>query len=206
MNDSLIRRFCESRHRWLIVATATGLLALAALLPMVDDFFDKRTSRSELSESLAAARVTAESLPVYEKQTAEVGKELEALEVRTIDDASVARFRSRLVDVVRESGCQIRRIEVGAPTRRPWKEKDEALSEVAAAAGEGATPFSLERRSVILAVDGPMTAVQDFLDHLEKEKTLSHPHRVQMQAVSGGGETVTLELELWLFALSRTAA
>src|SRR5215213_7149233 len=135
MNDSLIRKFCESRHRWLIVATATGLLALAALLPMVDDFFDKRTSRSELSESLAAARVTAESLPVYEKQTAAVGKELEALEVRTIDDESVARFRSRLVDVVRDSGCQIRRIEVGAPTRRPWKENDEALSEVAAATG-----------------------------------------------------------------------
>jgi hypothetical protein len=206
MNDSLIRKFCESRHRWLIVATATGLLALAALLPMVDDFFDKRTSRSELSESLAAARVTAESLPVYEKQTAAVGKELEALEVRTIDEASVARFRSRLVDVVRDSGCQIRRIEVGAPTLRPWKENDQALTEVSVPTGDGVTPFSLERRGVILAVDGPMASVQDLLDRLEKEQTLSHPHRVQMQAVSGGGETVTLELELWLFALSRTAA
>ena len=31
MNNSLIRKFCESRYRWPIVATATALLALAAV-------------------------------------------------------------------------------------------------------------------------------------------------------------------------------
>ena len=59
---------------------------------------------------------------------------------------------------------------------------------------------------MILAVDGAMTAIHDLLARLEKEQTLSHPHRVQMQAASAGGETVMLELELWLFALARTAA
>jgi len=204
MNDSLIRTFCESRHRWLIVATATGLAALAVLLPMVDDFFDKRSSRSELSEELVRARQTAEQLPTFEKQAAAVRQELEALEVRTIDEAGVARFRSRLVDVVRESGCQIRRIEVGAPTRRPWIENDKPLNETTSP-DAARTPFVLDRRSVILSVDGAMAAVQDLLARLEREQTLSHPHRVHLQAGSGG-ETVTLELELWLFALSRTAA
>jgi hypothetical protein len=205
MNDSLVRKFCESRRRWLIVATATGLLALVGLLPTVDDYFDKRTSRSELADQLATARLTAESLPAYEKQAEGVRAELEALEVRTVDAAGVAKFRSRLVDLVRESGCQIRRIDVGAPTRRPWSEQDDALAEVARPAA-GATPFVLERRSVVLAVDGAMPAVHDLLDRLEKERTLSHPHRLQMQGASAGGETVTMELELWLFALARTAA
>jgi hypothetical protein len=59
---------------------------------------------------------------------------------------------------------------------------------------------------VILAVDGAMSAIQDLLTRLENEQTLSHPHHLQLQAVSASGETVTLELELWLFALSRTAA
>jgi hypothetical protein len=204
MNDSLIRRFCESPHRWLIVVSLTGLLALAVLLPMVDDYFDKSSSRSELTENLARARETAESLPSLEKQAGAVRKDLEALEVRTVDEASLARFRSRLVDVVRESGCQIRRIEVGQPTRRSWKENDKPLSE--APTGGADTPFSLERRPVILAVDGAMSAIQDLLTRLEKEQTLSHPHQMQLQAVSASGETVTLELELWLFALSRTAA
>ena len=205
MNDSLARRFCESRHRWLIVAIATALLALVALLPMVDDYFDKSTSRSDLTEELAAARLTAESLPAYEKQAEQVRSELEALEVRAVDEAGVAKFRSRLVDLVRESGCQIRRIDVGAPTRRPWSENDDALAEIGLPRG-AAAPFTLERRSVVLAVDGNMPAVHELLDRLEKERTLSHPHRLQMQGASANGETVTLELELWLFALSRTAA
>lgn len=131
MNDSLIRRFCETRHRWPIVATATALLALATVWPSVDDYFDKQSSRSELSEDLVHARLTAATLPAFEKRVAAVRVELEALEVRSVEDGSLARFRSRLVDLVRESGCQIRRIEVGAPTLRAWKQGDNPLDETA---------------------------------------------------------------------------
>ena len=205
MNDSLIRRFCETRHRWPIVATATALLALATVWPSVDDYFDKQTGGIELSEELAHARLTAATLPAFEKRVAATRVELEALEVRSVEDGSLARYRSRLVDLVRESGCQIRRIEVGAPTLRAWKTGDNPLDETAPAEAAD-TPFKLERRSVILAVDGRMSAVHDLLDRLEKEQTLSHPHRVQLQAASNGSDTVTLELELWLFALARTAA
>ena len=205
MHDSLIRKFCESRYRWLIVATATLLVALAAVLPLVDDFFDKRTSRSDLASTLEEARRTAAQLPAFEKQVAEVRRQLTALEVRTVDESSLPQFRSRLVDLVRESGCQIRRIEVSLPAKRAWMNPDNPLAETQPTSG-AATPFSLERRNVILAVDGAMTAVQDLLARLEKEQHLGHPRRLNMQPVSGSGETVTLELELWLFALSRKAA
>lgn len=205
MKTSLARKFCESRYHWPIVATATALLALATVVPLVDEYFDNRTSRSELSEELAAARQTADALPEFEKRTAIVREELAALERRTVDDETLAAFRSRLVDVVRESGCQIRQIEVGEPTRRRWNQGDDPLKETDQAPGKGgATPFSLERRSVLLAVDGPMPAVHDLLSRLEDERTLSHPHRLQMQATSSGSENVMVEMELWLFALSRT--
>jgi hypothetical protein len=206
MNDSLIRKFCESRHRWPIVATATVLLALAVVWPLVDDYFDKGSSRSGLSENLVRARQTAESLPKFEERAGGVQKQLAALETRTVDDASLPRYRSRLVEIVRESGCQIRRIEVGAPTRRQWKDKDNPLADPLTPVEGAATPFALERRSVSLGVDGSMSAIHDLLSRLEKEQSLSHPHRLQLQAVSGNGDSVTLELELWLFALSRSAA
>jgi hypothetical protein len=205
MNDSLIRKFCESRRRWLIVATASGLLGLVALLPMVDDYFDKRSSHSELSEKLAAARLTAETLPKLEKQATAVRVELDSLEVRTVDDANLARFRSELVDQVRDAGCQIRRLEVGSTTRRPWKENDDPLLEVSVPGGAD-TAFALERRSVVLSVDGNAAAIQDLLARLEQERKLSHPHRLQLQAASNGGDAVTVELELWLFTLARNAS
>lgn len=205
MTDSPIRRFCESRFRWLIVATATALVALAAVWPQADEYFDNRASRSELAEELDRARETAAALPVYEQRAAIVGAELEALQSRAVDDESLARFRSRLVDLVRESGCQIRQIEVGPATRRAWREGDDPLAEPAEGAGKpGATGFSLERRTVTLAVDGAMPAIYDLLARLDEEHTLSHPHRLQMQPASTGGETVMMELELWLYSLSRT--
>jgi hypothetical protein len=205
MNNSLIRKFCESRYRWPIVATATGLVAVATLGPLADEYFDNRSSHNELSEEVVRAQETAAALPEYERRTKTVRGELDALEQRTVDDPSLARFRSRLVDLVRDSNCQIRQIEVGLPTRRPWRRGDDPLKDSAPDPEKAsATPFSLERRSVLLAVDGAMPAIHDLLNRLEQQHTLSHPHRIQMQPASTGGETVMLELELWLFALART--
>jgi hypothetical protein len=185
--------------------TTTALLALATVVPSVDDYFDKRSSRSDLADDLVRARQTAHDLPKFEARVAKLNEELKGLEARAIDDAGLARFHSRLRDLVRESGCQIRRIEVGLPTSRAWKEGDQPLEDLPPGAGNE-TPFKLERRSVLLSVDGAMSAVNDLMTRLEEEHTLLHPHRVQLQGVSAGGETVTLELELWLFALARGAA
>jgi hypothetical protein len=110
------------------------------------------------------------------------------------------------VELVRDSGCQIRQLDVVAPTKRPWKQGDDPLKESADAAKAGETPFVLERRAMTLTVDGPMAAIHDLLGRLESERSLCHPHRVNLQSASAGGETVTLELELWLFALSRGKA
>ncbi len=205
MNSSPARKFCESRYRWPIVATATALVALATLWPAVDEYFDNRTSRGDLTDELVRARQTAAALPQYERRAAEVGEKLDALQLRAIDETAVAQFRSRLVDVVRESGCQIRHIEVGAPTRRAWGRGDDPLVQGPGSPDKaGATGFSLERRAVTLAVDGTTPAVHDLLSRLEDERTLAHPHRVELQAAAGGGEAVMLELELWLFSLVRT--
>lgn len=205
MTNSPIRKFCESRFRWLIVATATGLVGLATVLPLVDEYCDNSSSRNGLTEELARARETAAALPEYEDRTAAIRQELDSLEARTVDDSTLASFRSRLVDIVHESGCQIRQVDVGSPVRRVWTRGDDPLKDFAEASGSnGATPFTLERRSVLLSVDGAMPAIHDLLGRLEQEHTLSHPHRVQMQASANGGENVMLELELWLFALART--
>jgi hypothetical protein len=207
MNDSLIRKFCESRYRWPIVATGTTLFALAAVLPQVDDYYDKRNSRNELAENLGRVRQTASTLPQFEKRVAEVAGQLEALEVRTVDEQQLAQFRNRVMDIVRDAGCQVRQLEVGAPTTRPWNQGDDPLTPSAnSTTNANATPFALESRTMMLTVDGSMAAIHDLLARLEKEQTLCHPHRLQLQSASAEGETVTLELELWLFNLSRAKA
>lgn len=205
MNETLVRRFCESSHRKLIVAIVTILLGMVIVVPLVDEYFDKKESRRALAEELENARQTAARLPSLEKQVAKVVDELTAMEVRAVDDGSVSAYRTRLVEMVRESHCQIRRLDVASPTRRAWKEGDNPLADgrTGSAAGK-ATPFSLEQRSIQLSVSGRTHDLYELLERCQKDTTLAHPERIELHSDSQKSETVTMDLELRLFALSRS--
>ncbi len=204
MNNSPLRHFCESKHRKLIVVIVTTLLGLLVLIPLVDDYFGDRANHSTLVEELDEARTTAESLPELEKKVAGIVEKLAAIESRAISQDSVSNYRSQMVDLVRESGCQVRRFDVATPTRRAWLKKDNPLE---AAPSKGAmskkTPFALERRNVVLLVDGTMENVREFLGQLHDEESLAYLHHLKLHSASSGSDQVTLQIELWLFALSR---
>lgn len=204
MNETLVRRFCESSHRKLIVAIVTTLLGMAIIVPLVDEYFDKKESRRALAGELENARQTAAQLPHLEKQVAKVVDKLTALEVRAVDEGSISAYRTRLVEMVRESHCQIRRLDVASPTWRAWKEGDNPLGDgkTGPVAGK-ATPFSLEQRSIQLSVSGRTHDLYDLLERLEKDTTLAHPERIELHSDSQKSETVTMDLEMRLFALSR---
>ncbi|MAT69765.1 MAG: hypothetical protein CMJ58_09595 [Planctomycetaceae bacterium] len=171
--------------------------------PLADDYFDERSKHADLRAQLADAETTAAALPAEELQVAELTTQLAALEQRTMDEESVAAFRSRLIELIRASGCQIRRFDVGAATARPWTKGDHAIDDAKKPTQSAPTPFQLERRSVTLAVDGPITAIHSLLESIENEKQLAHPRRLQLSAGNRGGTTVMMELELWFFALTR---
>jgi hypothetical protein len=203
MNESLLRTFCESRHRKLIVAIVTTLAGLVVLVPLVDDYFDKRESRRTLMEDLDRAHQTERTLPAFEKRVAELEESVKQLEGRTVSDASVSQYRTNFLEMVRKAGCQMRRLEVGASAHRPWLVDDDPLQATSPTPTADKTPFQLERRSLNLSVDGDMANIHNLLEQLEQDKTIAYPRRVQLHASGGRGASATLELELWLFALTR---
>ena len=204
MNESPIRRFCESRHRQLIVVIATTLFGLLVLIPLVDDYFDNKASHSALTEDLDRARNAAEALPEVEQHVQEIVEKLAAIESRTISSKSVSNYMNKIVDMVRETGCQVRRFDVGTPVIRPWTKGDDPLmTTVSKEKSKGKTPFSLERRSVVLLVDGTMENLRGLLGQLYKEESIAYLHRLALQSTARSSEQVTMEIELWLFALGR---
>ena len=207
MNESPLRKFCESKHRKLIVAIVTTLFGLLVLIPLVDDNFGKRESHSTLTEELDRTRLTAEGLPEIEKQVAEIVEKLAAVESRAVSGNSVSGYRSKVVDIIRKADCQMRRFDVSTVTRRAWLKKDKPLeTTVSKGAKSKKTPFSLERRNVVLLVDGTMENVRELLGQLHKDDSLAYLHRLELQSAARGSEQVTLEIELWLFALGRQKA
>ncbi len=207
MNESPVRRFCESTHRKLIVAIVSTLVGLVVLIPLVDDYFDKEESRRALAEELDQARQTAESLPAYEERVTAITQEIGEYEVRSVSQKSISQYRSKLVELIRTSDCKVRRLEVSAPTSRPWLENDNPLLKpVTKGSKVKKTPFLLVRRSVALTVDGTMDNISGLLEKLHQEKTFAYPRRLDLHGVGHHGGAVAVELELWLFALERQGA
>ena len=204
MNDSILRKFCESRHRKLIVVIATTLFGLLVLIPLVDDYFDKKASHSALTEDLDRARQTVDGLPTLVRQSTKIGKQLVDFESRTVTSESVSEYRTKVVGMVRETGCQVRRLDVASPAARPWLENDNPL-EVQTTNDKKSrrTPFTLERRNVALTVDGTMESLRIFLEKLNQDNSVAYMHNLVIQSAGRNGDQVTADIEMWLFNLER---
>jgi len=204
MNETVLRTFIESRHRKLTVAIVTTVVALLVLVPLVDDTIEKSKTRGVLAQEVISARETNESLPKFEQRVKQVVNEVAKLETRTVTEESVSRARSDLVGLIRESGCQMRRLEVSAPQSRPWVENDDPLvMKAPLGVSKNKTPFTLERRTIHMSVAGEMASIHNLLDELEKDKAVSYPHRLQLQSTENRKSVAAMDLEMWYFALKR---
>lgn len=203
MNDSPIRKFCESPRRGLIAAIVTALLAIATLTPMADEYMEKSKDFAALEEELDRARETASDLPQLEDRTTKLLARLEQIEERCVSEETLSKYRTRLVEIVRDAGCQMRSLNLASPTLRAWNEGDSPLEAAIRGAQGTPTPFSLETRTVNLSVSGGAREIYQFLDKLKDESTLVYPDKLEMQSDGRGGDVVNVNLEMRLFALSR---
>lgn len=201
-HTEVIDRFCESRHRTLIVTSATLVVALATVLPQVDQYLNLRAEQDEKAEQLVEAGSTAELLTTLRERVETTTAELEALESRTLPGEAVPDWRRTLVGMVRSSGCTVRRISLGAVRTRRWREKDRVLADAKEKAGPD-TPFSLETRPVSLSVTGSIGEVRDLLERIEGGGMLVHANGLELRPTRQDGREVQMELELWCFALER---
>src|SRR5690242_985295 len=109
MIEQTLRRFCESKHRKLIVIAGTFTVGLVLVLPLVDVIRAGRDEQESLLAELDSARNVAAELEVFEKRVAEKTAELKAFEARTVDEESLPTLRGKLVDLAKETGCSIRK-------------------------------------------------------------------------------------------------
>jgi len=208
MIESPIRKFCESSRRKLIVVIVTAATGLLVLIPLVDEYFDARDKYTALADELDNARHTARALPELEEHVVQITGKLTEMEGRTVTARTVSRYRSQLVELIRDADCRVRRFDVSLPALRPWHQNDDPRRQAVPQTGAIAekTPFALERRSVTLLVDGTIDNVQNLLEQLHKDKTFAYPSRVDLHTNGQRGSSVTLEMEMWLFALERQTA
>jgi hypothetical protein len=204
MIEQTLRRFCESKHRWLIVIGGTFVVGLVLVLPLVDVYSADRDEKSTLLAELDSAKRVAAELKQFEKRVGEKLAELQVYEARTVDDGSLPALRGKLLDFAKETQCSIRRLSVGNVMTRPWAPGEDPISPVEGPKrAESKSMFVLEWRPVSISLSGTSTGLRTMLDRIAASKMLMHAKSIEMYPSSPTRQSLTLDMELWYFTLAR---
>ena len=206
MIENLAERLAQSKHRWLIVTGVTLLIGLVSALPQVDLLLAERSERTSLQEELTQAEATAARLPDYERKLAEKQEQLGRLRQLVVDEPQLGALRTWLVEAARQSGCRVRRIDLAAPTSKPWNGNDNPLTPVAAGtATNQKTLFQLQTRTVTLGVTGSSTEVFALLKAIDIDTRLKHANTIELKPTNESDHELQLDVTLWYFALVRNS-
>jgi hypothetical protein len=204
MIEQTLRRFCESKHRWLIVIGGTFVVGLVLVMPLVDVYSADRDEKTTLLADLDSAKRVAGDLKLFEKRVAEKLAVLQVYEARTVDDESLATLRGKLMEFAKETECSIRRLSVGNASSRPWAPGENPIAPVEGPKrAEAKSMFVLEWRPVSISLSGTSTGLRTMLDRIAASKMLMHAKSIEMYPSSPTRQTLTLDMELWYFTLAR---
>lgn len=203
MNE-LIVTACADRRVWLFVAVGTLIAGLVFVMPGVDHYIALRADRSDLIERKLAADRTVQQVKVYEAQLTGQQSELSNLRGQTLAEADVADFRNILVKLVRDSGCQLRRLNISSPQSRDWRVGDSPFNP--ATNDSQLTPFRLETRVVSLSLNGSLPRIRELLDKVQANDLYAFAKTIDIRPESQNPRQIDLNIELWFFALQRRDA
>jgi len=204
MIEQALRRFCESKHRPLIVIAGTFVVGLVPVIPLVDVYSAGRDEKDELLAELDSARHVAAGLERFESRVAEKLAQLKVFEARTVDDESLPVLRSKLVDLAKETGCSIRRIAVGGVSSRPWTPGENPIAAAAdTTPSESTSSFKLEWRPVSMSLSGTSANLRSMVQRVAEAGMLMHTKSFEMYPSSPTRQSLTLDMELWYYTLAR---
>ena len=203
-NRASLRWAIKHPRRSVAVITGTFLLGLGTILPLADEYRGLMDRNENLRNELQQSEAEATLLDRFEKRVELSQIELARLEEKTVSEERTNEFRGLVVEIVRNSGCQVRRIHVGATQSRPWMKKDSALKKRTIGNKKNETPYTLNSQSFVLEVTGTVTRLKNLLSELHEELNLAHTHSVMIRPMGQDGHEVEMQMELTLFDLERT--
>ena len=206
MIEQTLRRFCESKHRKLIVTAGMFIVGLVLVIPLVDVLSAGRDEQESLLVELDSARNVATDLKTFEARVSEKAAQLKAFEARTVNEESLPALRGKLVDLAKETGCNIRKLSVGGVSSRAWQPGENpfaATIEKKPTDTTGVSRFQLEWRPVSISLSGTTASLQNMVEKVAAAGMLMHTKSLEMYPSSPTRQSLTLEMEVWYYTLAR---
>jgi hypothetical protein len=206
MIEQTLRRFCEFKHRKLIVIAGTFIVGLVLVLPLVDCIRAGHDEQENLLVELDSARNVAAELQAFETRVAEKTAQLKTFEARTVDDESLPNLRTKLVDLAKETGCSIRKLSVAGASSRSWHPGENPFTQNndKMSANAASTPnVQLEWRPVSISLSGTSASLRSMVERVAASGMLMHTKSLEMYPASPTRQALTLEMEIWYYTLAR---
>lgn len=183
-------------RRWIVIILTLAVVVLV-IWPVADDYSDLRVQRGKLLAVLEETRLAVAPLERLEVEAAQRQAVLDQLESGLVKEDQVHVFRKKVVALVRESGCVMRRIRVGSTAVQPWTD-DGSQPRTVAAAG-GTTRWLVKTRLLSLTVAGSLEEVKQLLARLRQAGHWLHTRNLSLRGEGASAGKVVLELELLMY-------
>ena len=206
MIEQTLRRFCEFKHRKLIVIAGTFIVGLVLVMPLVDLIRAGHDEQENLVVELDSARNVAAELQTFEARVAEKTTQLKTFEARTVDDESLPNLRTKLVDLAKETGCSIRKLSVSGASSRAWRPGESPFTQAndkKPASAADAPTVQLEWRPVSVSLSGTSASLRSMVERVAASGMLMHTKSLEMYPSSPTRQALTLEMEIWYYTLAR---
>lgn len=206
MIEQTLRRFCETKHRTLIVIAGTFIVGLVLVLPLVDCIRAGRDEQETLLTELESARNVAAELESFERRVTEKTTQLKGFEARTVDEESLPALRGKLVDLAKETGCSIRKLSVNGMSSKAWQPGQNPFTQVVdrkAAEAASTSNYQLEWRPVSISLSGPSASLRSMVEKVAASGMLMHTKSLEMYPSTPTRQALTLEMEVWYYTLAR---
>ena len=204
--ESVIRRLFEGRARRWSIITVNALLALGLGIPAADEYFEQRQREADLSAQLEQAEEQLQRAAELRTRVTEVALQLQQMEKRSLFDSNEQQYRQALVQSVRKSGCQLRKLTLEEPTTHGWNLEDDPLSQPSRR-GKGkkdeTSAYRLRTQKVSLSISGDLKDVRALLNEMQANDKLMHVTQLSIRPNGRNRTNVAVELKYQLFGLEK---
>lgn len=204
MVETTLRQLLEHPRKNLIVITVTVVIALLFLWPAVDTYFAVGAERSQLASDLQETEAKVAELGPLMEQLADREKKLAEFEKEAMSRKNVEELRDELSEVIRKSGCQIRR---NSPQPEATRQHEFNPEESTKSSGDKKGPrYVVVGRSHSLTITGPQAGVLEVMNRVQARKGLVQIQSFSMKQASDSSDSTTMDLVLLLLDLVKPKA
>ena len=200
VNGTVLWVVRHEKRVWIVI-TLTFLTGLVLTLPAVEEYSAAATRVANAREKLAEVNRQLDNLPQLQRLFTDKEREVAKLEAKSITQKEVEHLHSTLQQMIRDSGCEMRTLNIGDPTSRTWMSNDSPTKRFSVGNPGQETPFQLVSRTAVLKMEGAMPNVYHFLARVNQLERFIHAKQIRLERSPRNETSTELEMNFELFDL-----